>query len=121
MEEVNDTTRLAAGTALAHMFAQGYFSISTIDNIAKTFGVTCERKAYGTLHLLHCVHYNEMPAELLKELPGLIAQCLQGLEIDKVAVERLQLRQPGPRPAGKPEADVTPSRFLRFLGKMTGS
>lgn len=62
---MTDLKMLAAQAALQKMFDQDYFSICTIDNIAKMMGVKPNREAYQILHTLHCVDYNQMPPALL--------------------------------------------------------
>lgn len=107
----DDIARLAASTALANMFAQGHFNICTIDQIAATLHVTVERESHNTLRLLHCINWNAMPPEIRAAVPGLIATCLQGLDVDQVAIERLLPRARTIEPAPR---DVTPEKPRRL-------
>lgn len=68
---------MAAQASLQKLVSQGHFSICTIDTIAEMLGVKPEREAYQILRTLHCVDYNQMSADLLNELPGLIARVIQ--------------------------------------------
>ena len=59
-------------TALANMYAQGFFSICVVDNILKVTGGVPDGKLYDTLRLLHCVNFRDMPKNVRLELPRLI-------------------------------------------------
>lgn len=59
-------------TALANMYAQGFFSICVVDNILKLTGGVPERQHYDTLRLLHCINFRDMPKNVRLELPRLI-------------------------------------------------
>lgn len=70
-------SRLAVLAALRNMLHDSYFSICTIDACAEALDVPVKgSNSYRTLRALHCVHYREMPPELLRELPWLIGDCL---------------------------------------------
>lgn len=73
---MNDLKQLAAITALNAMMDKGWLDICTIDQVANMMGVNPKGGAYSILRPLHCVHFDKMPAELRKELPNLIRQCL---------------------------------------------
>ena len=73
---------LAAEAALRKMVEEGFFSICTIDKINKVSGNIPNKKTYDTLHMLHCVHYKDMPPELLKELPVMIREALGGSTLE---------------------------------------
>ena len=74
---MNAMETLAAKTALKKMVEQGYFDICTVDNVLKISGGIPNSREYQTLRLLHCVHYKDMPAELLKELPNVIKRVVE--------------------------------------------
>ena len=75
---MNNVQRLAAEAALTKMAEQGWFDICTIDKIRSAAGIgRGESEAYKTLSMLHCIHYDKMPAELRNALPGLVAEVLQ--------------------------------------------
>lgn len=67
---------LATQAAIEKMFSGSYFDICTIDNVVKMMGLKPDREAYQILRTLHCVHYNQMPRELIEELPMLIHRVL---------------------------------------------
>lgn len=67
---------LAAQAALQKMLSGSHFSICTMDRIIEMMGLKPDREAYDILHTLHCVDYNQMPAELIEELPTLIHRVL---------------------------------------------
>lgn len=71
-----DLRDIAAVTALNKMMDQGWFSICTIDNVAKLLGRNPKGQAYDILNALHCVHFDKMPKELRDAIPALIEQCL---------------------------------------------
>lgn len=68
--------RLAAQTAISHMFSGGYFSICTVDTIATMFEIPTGGEAYRILRTLHCVKFRDMPEDLQREIPGLIRSVL---------------------------------------------
>lgn len=67
---------MAAQAALRKMVEGDYFDICTIDKIVRMLEVKPDRGVYEVLSTLHCVHYNQMPAELLERLPELIHKVL---------------------------------------------
>jgi hypothetical protein len=67
---------MAAQAALQKMLAESSFSICTIDRIADMMGIKPNHEAYSILRTLHCVNYNQMPADLLEKLPELICSVL---------------------------------------------
>jgi hypothetical protein len=73
---MNAIQLLAAQTALKHMLAGSHFSICTIDQILKVTGGVPNADDYETLRLLHCIHYQDMPPELLRELPAVVKRVL---------------------------------------------
>lgn len=108
---MEDLKKLAAITALNKMLSDGYFSICTIDTIAKMLAVTPPSQPYSILHTLHCVKYADMPPEIKAALPDLIRQCLD-------LAPDFRFGQPPPPRAGE-IVDVAPeprrSGFMRLL------
>ncbi len=74
---MGDFRLMAVQAALNKMVTQGYFDITTIDNIAKLMELVPDRKQYTELRLLHCVHYDQMPAEMISMLPEKIMALLR--------------------------------------------
>jgi hypothetical protein len=74
---MGDFRLMAVQAALNKMVTQGYFDITTIDNIAKLMDLVPDRKQYTELRLLHCVHYDQMPAEMIEMLPEKIMAILR--------------------------------------------
>jgi len=72
----NEIKMMAAQAALRKMVEGNSFSICTIDTIAEMLDVKPDRDTYQVLRTLHCVHYNQMPPELLEKLPELIHKAL---------------------------------------------
>lgn len=79
---MTDLEQKAIEAALRKMFAQGHFSICTIDTCLKLLGVPQGGKSYQLLHALHCVNYADMDRELAQAIPGLIADIFQGVVLD---------------------------------------
>lgn len=74
---MDDLKQLSAITALNAMMEKGWFDICAIDSIGTMLGIDPKQcEAYRILRPLHCVHFNKMPDELRKAIPGLIRQCL---------------------------------------------
>ena len=67
---------LSALTALNNMMTNGWFDICTINSVAEMMGINPKCEAYRILYPLHCVHFDKMPDELKRAIPGLIQQCL---------------------------------------------
>lgn len=67
---------MVATTALKDMLQKGWFSICTIDSINKVTKHIPDREAYDMLHALHCVHFSDMPPELVRGMPLLIHRAL---------------------------------------------
>lgn len=81
--------RKAAVTALKNMFEEkNYFDICTVDKILKLTGCIPDKKDHQALSALHCVHWNEMDADLrnmvmlktmqMFETPGFDTELLDG-------------------------------------------
>jgi hypothetical protein len=79
---MSDIKVMAATAALQKMLTQSYFDICTIDNIIKMLCLVPDKDAYDILRTLHCVHYNQMPAELLEQLSILIMRVLDSPRMD---------------------------------------
>lgn len=74
-----DDTKLAhlsALTSLNAMMRGGYFSITTVDSVAKMLGSVVDTRAYNILRPLHCVDWGSIPPELRQEIPALIERCI---------------------------------------------
>ncbi len=79
---MDEVQKMAARCALRKMEKDGYFSICTINDILKmSNGIPCG-KDFDILHTLHCVNFRDMPPELLRGLPLLIARVLGSESID---------------------------------------
>lgn len=73
---MDEQKQLIALTALNKMFRGRYFSICTIDSVAEMLGVNPAGEAYRMLCPLHCVHWDEMPAQVRQQVPDLIREYL---------------------------------------------
>ena len=82
IDHLDETARLVIGTALRKMFESNRFSICTVDDCLKVAGVIAPKQPYQLLHALHCVEWGAMPPELRKRVPGLVADCFNGLRIE---------------------------------------
>lgn len=63
---------LAIRAAIKQMFDHGWMNICTIDMCLKTAGLQPPAREYQILKTLHCVHFNQMPPELMRQIPGLL-------------------------------------------------
>jgi len=81
---MNEIQKMACQAALEKMIRDGYVCICTIDKILKITGGIPDRKDYEVLHVLHCVHFREMPKDLLRGLPVILARVIgsEGLMFD---------------------------------------
>ena len=89
---MDEIQKLAARAALKKMSQDGYVCICTIDNILKMTGGIPNAKDYQVLRTLHCVHFREMPPELLRGLPLLIQRVLEsdGIEFCFEPTDRMK-------------------------------
>jgi hypothetical protein len=80
---------LAAQASLKKMEQNGYFDICVIDNILKISGGVPNGRDHQVLRMLHCVHFKDMPSELLKELPHIVHRVLgsPALSLDCFSVD----------------------------------
>ncbi|WP_454752197.1 hypothetical protein [Cupriavidus necator] len=85
---MTDLEQKAIEAALRKMFAQGHFSICTIDTCLKLLGIPQGGKSYQLLHTLHCVSYADMDRDLAQAIPGLIADLFQGVTLDVAGLAR---------------------------------
>lgn len=79
---MTDLKMLSAQAALVKMFADKYFDITTIRSITEMLNIKPDREAFQILHTLHCVHYDQMPRDLLQALPQLIMRVMQSPALD---------------------------------------
>ena len=108
---MDNLQQLAAEAALRKMADSGWLDICAIDKIIKITGSTPDKRAYGILSLLHCVHFKDMDAQIRAQLPDLLAATFGGDPVDFSSVLR-------PQPArGSLVVVDTPKRagWLRLL------
>lgn len=74
-------TQLVVGTALRNMVEKGWVDICCIKECIKLAGVIPNGQALAELSALHCLHYKDMPPELVKEIPGMINDCFNGPKV----------------------------------------
>ena len=73
----SDTTLMIAEVAIANMFKESnHFSICTVDNICAALGRKPNDYVYKQLKMLHCVDYNQMPPQLVAQLPNMVMRCI---------------------------------------------
>lgn len=82
------TKQLAAQAALDKMARNGWLDITTLRGVVDALGVVPDADAMATLNLLHCVHFKDMPRELLDEIPGLIQRAVAGPNLRLVLPRR---------------------------------
>jgi hypothetical protein len=69
--------KLVAQTAVTHLFTKDYFSICKLDAVMNALSKGSKNHpSYKLLHALHCVHYKDMPKELIDQLPQLVNEVL---------------------------------------------
>ncbi len=69
---MDNITILVAKTALKNMMRKGWLDICTIKKVIELNGVIPNGEDLRKLEALHCIHFCDMPEELLKNLPSLI-------------------------------------------------
>lgn len=78
----DDLDKLFIETNLRKMVSNGWFSISDIDSILKVTKSVPDQEIYKRLHLLHCVHFKDMPEPVLQALPDMIRKVIGGPPFD---------------------------------------
>jgi hypothetical protein len=79
---VNELERLAVQTAMKKLLSSTYFDITALRNCLEIAGVIPDGKTMRALNVLHCVHYADMPKELLEQLPETIVSLFKGVVFD---------------------------------------
>ncbi len=86
---------LAVETAMKKLFAASFFDIQIVRQCLKIAGVIPDERIMQSLSVLHCIHYGDMPKELLEKLPDTIMQLFNGVRLqanfDRVLSKTLQL------------------------------
>lgn len=63
--------------ALNKLFTDSHFSICPINDVMELLAIGSRKSlAYKQLHALHCIHYKDMPKELVNEIPLMINELL---------------------------------------------
>jgi hypothetical protein len=116
---MEETKRLVAVTALNAMLRKGYFDICVIRCVAEMLDIEAEGDAYRTLAPLHCIHYEDMSAEVKDALPSLI-KTLLGVEPMPRQRKATQIivQQPADARASKPRSRLL--RLFRLQGHSSG-
>lgn len=71
---------MAVALALKKMFEDSHFSICTVDQLCKVTGTRIDADVYNSLHLLHCVHWNQMPREMRQAVYKILTDVFCGSE-----------------------------------------
>jgi len=79
---MSDFKLLAVQAALNKMVSGNHFDICTVDCVIKALELKPDSGLYNELRLLHCVHYGDMPAALLEQLPTKLMQLLDCPRMD---------------------------------------
>lgn len=91
---MDETTKLVIATAMRNMLNGGHISICTIRECLQLAGITPRGRAYDLLNTLHCVKFKDMPAELAVQLPRLLHEVFNGIDVEQLvkAVEPAENR-----------------------------
>lgn len=81
---MDETTKLVIATAMRNMLNGGHISICTIRECLQLAGITPKGRSYDLLSTLHCVKFKDMPAELADQMPRLLHEVFNGIEIDQL-------------------------------------
>jgi len=75
-----ETKQLIVQTAVKDLFEKDCFDICVLDKLLKIIDARKAGPAYDMLRLMHCVHYDKMPADLRDRIPHLVNECLRQKE-----------------------------------------
>lgn len=80
--------KTATIVALKKMFEpSSYFDITVIDTLRKVWSFSVPDHEYSTLRLLHCVHWNQMPAgtreEVIRMVSGYIRSSMPTADLEE--------------------------------------
>lgn len=118
-------TQLAVQASLRQMVKQGHFSICAIDEILRLTNVIPRKDSYQLLRTLHCVHFSDMPRELLERMPGLISDCINGPSLDinivfsrpaPVIITLTEVGAVPPEPSAKTPTEKPRRKLFGLLG-----
>lgn len=77
LSPLQERQKLVAQTAVTHLFTKEYFSICQLDSVMDALSKGSKNHpSYKLLRSLHCVHYSDMPKELIEQLPTLVNEVL---------------------------------------------
>jgi hypothetical protein len=105
--------QLAIATALKNMVEKGRVDICCIREINAMTGRVPDKKAFDTLHLLHCVSFSDMPPDLVKQIGTLIRDAIGGELLDLEVVN--QVMNPPRAPVGP--ASTAARGLLRLFSR----
>lgn len=76
-------------TVVTKMLKGSHFSICAIDNACGLIGARNSGPAYKMLYALHCVHFDEMPVEVLDSLPALMREVFSQVKMDDQTISEV--------------------------------
>lgn len=69
--------------SLKKMMRSSFFSICEVHDAGKVLGINPRHSpSYDMLYALHCVHWNTMPNDVRKAVPGMIMECLAAANVE---------------------------------------
>lgn len=84
MTTMDDTKRLVIGTAMQAMFKKGWVDITAIRKCLEIASIVAPAEPLRNLEALHCVHFSDMPPELVQRIPGMLQECFRGLDLNSL-------------------------------------
>lgn len=79
-----------AAFALEKMFKGKYFSICDVDKACTLMGRTGSGPAYDRLNALHCVHWGDIPDDIMRLIPVWLNEVLGGPRLAAVDIPALR-------------------------------
>jgi hypothetical protein len=76
-------------TAVKKMLKSSYFDVTTVSTVCAIIGASNSGPAYDMLCGLHCIHYTEMPKDVLAGIPSLMREVFSQAKIEDAAMNEI--------------------------------
>lgn len=85
---LSDFQKNAIILALRRMYKGSHFDICTVDEILKLTGKHMNPDDHKALHLLHCVHWEDMGKDMMKQSFHIILEALDATDFEYDIMDR---------------------------------
>lgn len=86
---MNDENKRMAAFAIEQMYKSSHFSITAVRDAAKLMSRHPGGGAYDKLHPLHCVHWGDIPEDIMQMIPVWMNEVLGGPRLSVTQIPAL--------------------------------